>query len=390
MSSDRAHPPYDLAPLRAEVSILARAVPMNHCSQAPQTRRTRAAAERYLGSWEERGMDWDGWLAEVEAARRTFASLIGAHADEVAVVSSVSHAVSALASALSFPASRPCVVSSEAEFPTVKHLWAAQAARGADLVVTPARDHGPDATAYVEAIDERAAVVSAPLAGYRTGALLDLPPVLEAARAAGALTFVDAYQALGTVPLDVRELGVDALASGCLKYLMGIPGLAFLYVRRELADTLAPSTTGWFARRRPFEWDGTPDWAAGARRFDAGTPPIFEAYVCRAGMETVQEVGIRNVCAWTRRLSGWLVSGGRARGLEPVGPEDPARRAPTTAFRVSGNAADVEMRMRERHGVIASARGSAVRLAPHYYSTVEDVDRALDALAESAADVEAG
>lgn len=372
-------PPYDLEALRADVPILQRLVPMNHCSQAPPTTRTRAAAERYLSSWAGRGMDWDAWMAEVEAARRSFAHLIGADPDEVAIASSVSQALSALASALEFKHGRNRVISSDAEFPTALHVWGAQERRGAELVRTPVMDGAPSTAAYSQEIDGRSAVVSMPLGYYQTGALLDVEAVTALAREAGALTFVDAYQALGAVPMDVRALGIDALASGCLKYLMGLPGLAFLYVRRELAETLEPGVTGWFGRRDPFAFTAHLDWADGTRRFDSGTPPIFEAHVCRAGIETLLDVGVQRVREWTMALSAALVAGGRNRGLTVMGPEDPQRRAPTTAFAVEVDSHAVETHMRGA-GVIASARGPALRLAPHFYSSLDDVERALNAL----------
>src|SRR5262245_20034691 len=104
---------------------------MNNCSQAPQSDATRAAADAYLESWARDGMDWDAWVEEVERARESFARLINADLDEVAVTSSVSHAVSALASALRFDGERRDVVASAAEFPTVGHVWLAQEQRGA-------------------------------------------------------------------------------------------------------------------------------------------------------------------------------------------------------------------------------------------------------------------
>ena len=131
----------------------------------------------------------------------------------------------------------------------------------------------------------------------------------------------------------------------------------------------------------PFAFDPTaPDWAAGARRFDGGTPPIINAYIARAGLEIVHEVGPAAISSWTRVLSDRLVDGGTARGLTLYGTGDSARKSPTTAFVVGADSASVERQLRAR-GVIASARGTVIRLAPHFYSTLDDVDQALDALA---------
>jgi selenocysteine lyase/cysteine desulfurase len=366
---------------------------MNACSQAPQTLETRAAAERFLDSWAERGMDWDAWLAEVEAARASFARLIGARADDVAVFASVSHATAAVASALDRLAgadgrpgrgARRTLLVTEAEFPTVAHVWKAQELRGMRLRWAPV-DDGRVAPEALEAhLDDDVLLVSAAHGYYQTGALLDVARVAPRVHEAGALLYVDAYQSLGTRPLDVDALGADFLASGNLKFLMGIPGIAFLWVRPAVAERLEPALTGWFGRRDPFAFDAhTLDWAPGARRLDSGTPPVLPAYVARAGMDLLLDVGLDAVGQWTRALAGRLAEGGRARGFELMGPADPALRTPTTAFRVP-DAHAVEAAMRAR-GVLPSARGPALRLAPHYYSTLEDVDRALDALDEALA-----
>lgn len=377
-------PPYDLDRIRADIPLLASLLPMNNCSQAPQTRAAREAAERYLESWNRSGMDWDGWLEEVEAARALFARLVGAEQDEVAVFSSVSHATAAVASALDLLAERRgrnVVALTEAEFPTVAHVWKARERRGTELRWIPVREGRVLAEDVVGSLDQEVLLVSGAHGYYQTGALLDLETAGRAAREAGALFYVDAYQSLGTGPLDVKELQLDFLASGNLKFLMGIPGIAFLYVRRELAEELEPAVTGWFGRADPFAFDPQRlDWAPGARRFDGGTPPVLPAYVARAGMEGLLEVGLEAIGDWTRQLSGRLAEGGRARGLELLGPPDPELRAPTTAFRVA-RSHEVEEAMRAR-GVLASARGEAIRLAPHYYNTEADVDRALDSLAE--------
>lgn len=187
---------------------------------------------------------------------------------------------------------------------------------------------------------------------------------------------------LGSCGLDVKALDLDFLASGNLKFLMGIPGIAFLYVKPSVAETLRPTLTGWGGRENPFAFDLKElSWAPLARRFDTGTPPIVEAYVARAAMDLLADTDLDAIQAWTEELSKALIEGGRNRGFRLLGTEDPAHKAPTTAFLVPGDSHDIESKLRER-GILASARGPAIRLAPHFYSTLEDVEMALDALAE--------
>jgi selenocysteine lyase/cysteine desulfurase len=373
-------PAYDLHALRARIPILATLIPMNNCSQAPQTTATRAAAERYLDSWNTRGMDWDAWVAEVDAAKREFARLVNASVDEIAVFSCVSEATSAVASALDLTGERSKVVVTEAEFPTVGHVWLAQQSRGARVEWIPLCDGRIDATTYARAVDDRTAIVSASHGYYVNGFMQDLPRLVAAAHERDALLYVDAYQTLGTVPVDVGALGLDFLAAGNLKFLMGIPGIAFLYVRRDLAARLEPAITGWFGRSNPFAFDVKKlDWSPTASRFDTGTPPIVNAYVARAGMEMINDIGVGAIRAWLEVLGQRLIDGGRARGLALFGTDDMSHKTATTAFLVDDSHA-VEAKMRE-HGVIASARGPVIRLSPHFYNTPDDVDTALDVLA---------
>ncbi len=372
-------PAYDIDAWRRNIPILATHIPMNNCSQAPQTDRTRAAAERYLESWNTSGMDWDAWMAEVALAKAEFAKLIGATADDIAVFSSVSEAASAVASAMRFDGARTKVGVSEAEFPTVAHVWLAQRTHGAALSGAPVRDGQIHPAVYDTLVDERTVLVSACHAYYMNGFVQDVACIAQHARSVGALSFVDAYQSLGTVPLDVRSTPVDFLSSGNLKFLMGVPGIAFLYVRPEIVASLEPAVTGWFGRANPFAFDSKMlDWSPTASRFDTGTPPVINAYIARAGMEIINEVGPADIRAWLEVLGRRLIDGGLSRGLALHGTHDMKHKTATTAFVVE-DSHHVEHAMRER-GIIASARGSVIRLAPHFYNTLDDVDTALDAL----------
>ncbi|MEO8622764.1 MAG: aminotransferase class V-fold PLP-dependent enzyme [bacterium] len=375
-----ATPGYDIAAYRRQIPILGSVIPMNNCSQAPQTLGTRAAAERYLDSWNTYGMHWEAWIDEVRLAKIEFANLIGADADEIALFSSVSEATSAVASALDFSGKRREVVVTQAEFPTVGHVWLAQERRGARLHWVPVRDGAVDHSEYDLLIDRDTLIVSACHGYYLDGAVQDVARIAKQAHEHGALLYVDAYQTLGAVPVDVKALDVDFLVSGNLKYLMGVPGVAFLYVRRALIEQLHPSVTGWFGREDPFAFRVDKlDWSDTASRFDTGTPPVINVYIARAGMEIINELGVANIRAWHETLAHRLIDGGLERGLHLFGPTSVPHKTASTAF-VVNDSHGVEAAMRER-GVLPSARGPVIRLAPHYYNTIADVDTALDVLA---------
>src|SRR5438093_2832598 len=281
------------AAIRAEFPIFEHTVYLNSCSQGALSRRVRAAYEDYLDGWDERGAEWEHWVERAEAARAAFARLLGALPPELAVTTSVSQGVSAIVSALDLR-SRPRIVISEYEFPTVGQIAHAQELRGAEVVhVRPERDGSIPPERFAEAIDERTALVCCTTISYRTGHRHDVAEIARLAHEQGALCLADSYQAIGAVSFDAHELGVDFVTGGTVKYLLASAGLGFLYVRRELLEKLLPTQTGWFADEDIFQMDIS-DYspAADARRFDAGTPPVPNIYAGVAGVSLIQEAGV--------------------------------------------------------------------------------------------------
>ena len=377
-----AAPAFDLEEVRRRIPLLATSVPLNSCSQAPLMAPTRDAAGRFLDSWDRQGMDWGAWVGEVEAARSEFAALINASPDEVAVTTSLSAAAASVASSLDFSRGRHRILASEAEFPSVAHVWQAFGRYGAEVEWVPMTSGRTGAEAYDSALSGESVLVSACHASYRDGSLQDLAAISRHAHEAGALVFADAYQTVGVEEVDVAALGVDFLATGCVKYLMGTAGIAFLYIRRGVLERLEPAVTGWFGRRDPFSFRQSPlDWSSTARRFDSGTPAIVNAYIARAGMKAIRELGLEAVTGWARELGRQLLLGCRDRGLEVLGGRDSQGKTPLTAIPCA-RASEVEERLRGR-GFLVSARGPAIRLAPHFFNSPQDVDGALDALVEA-------
>ena len=198
-------------------------------------------------------MDWDAWVAEVQLAKQEFARLINASADEIAVFSSVSEATSAVASALDFTGTRRNVVVTEAEFPTIGHVWLAQEPRGARVTWVPVRDGADRLDDYDRLVDDRTAIVSASH-GYYPQRLHAGHRRARDARARSRRPALRRRAIRRSAPCrsTCRRSDVDFLAAGNLKFLMGVPGIAFLYVRRDLVERCEPTVTGWFGRANPF------------------------------------------------------------------------------------------------------------------------------------------
>ena len=193
-------------------------------------------------------------MEHYEAARKAFAKFINASPDEVAIVTSASAGINSIASALSFK-DRNKVVMGEFEFPTMGHVWLAQRIRGAEVQFVPAVGDRIPAANYEKMIDRHTAIVPLTHVCFKNGFRSDVNAVTQIAHAAGALVMLDDYQDCGTRPVDVKAMDLDFYVTGTLKYLLGPPGLAFMYVRKKLISSLTPTVTGWFAQTNPFAYD---------------------------------------------------------------------------------------------------------------------------------------
>lgn len=367
---------------RRQFPSLADTVHLASCSQGAASLRLIAALEEFQWSLRSHGAPWDRWMAEVDSARRLFAELIGATPDEVAIVSCASEGAYQVASTIDWHR-RPVIVSADLEFPSIAHVWLAQRRRDARVRFVSGDDSATAAEDYGTLIDHDTGLVSVPLVSYRGGHRFPVRDIAKAAHAAGARVFVDAYQAAGVLPVNVRDLDCDYLVAGALKYLLGVPGLAFLYSRGGLADDLPPELTGWFGRANPFSFDPrTLDFADSARRFETGTPAIPSAYGAVAGMTTLREAGA-DAAAIERHVMSLAASCANALAdadEQVVSPADPALRGPQVAI-VDDDPAALSAFLAARR-IVTAPRGDLLRLSFHYYNNEEDVLTICEAIRE--------
>jgi selenocysteine lyase/cysteine desulfurase len=340
-----------------------------------------AAHEEYLASWRDHGSPWDQWVGRHEQLRASFAELINADPGEVAVCFAASQALGVLASCLDFE-HRPGVVFDDFAFPSVAQLWHAQAQRGADVRrVSPSDEDLIEPAAFDGVLDESVQLVSVAHGCYKNGHRLDLEAVAEKAHAVDALFVVDDYQVCGTRVLDVHATRIDVLVTGTLKFMLGSPGVAFMYVREDCLDRLHPSLTGWFGQQPTGalhidRHDEAPD----ATRFQNGTAAIPSIYDSYAGLELLKSVGASAIEQYVDSLTALVMSRLEDAGFVPATPRDPARRAAVVAIKTNDMEAAVEELA--RRDIVVSSRDGNIRTAWHYYNTPEDVDVLIGTLEE--------
>jgi kynureninase len=377
--------PHALARYRSEFPIFRDTAYLSTCSLGALGERTHRRVAGFLHEWQGRGAAawYDVWWEALAQLRARYARLVSAAPDEIALAPSISVALSTVAEALDY-ARRPKVVVTALDFPTVAYQWLAKQARGIELVVVESPDQiSVPVEAIARAVDERTALVATSHVYFTSGAIQDIQAVAHVARAKGALSLIDAYQSVGQVPVDVRAAGVDFLTAGGLKWLLGGPGIVFLYVRAELARRLAPAIAGWFGHRDQFAFEPRAlERHDDARRFELGTPALAAVYAQLGGLDYIDEIGVPAIRAVTAALAEDLIARARARGFRPKVAPQASDRSAIVMLPAADPAAGVARLAAA--GIIADARPGHIRLSPFFYNEQDDHVAALERLAPPA------
>jgi len=365
--------------IRSRFKIFQRKIYLNTCSQGALCDAVEAGLHDYIASWHEQGSPWETWVERCEAARAAFAEFIHASADEVAIVTSVSAGINGIASALDFR-ERKKVVMGEFEFPTMGHVWLGQRTRGADVQFVRAEGETIPAAAYEKAIDRNTGIVALTHVCFKNGFRSPVGAITQMAHDAGALVMLDDYQDCGTRPVDVKAMKLDFYLTGTLKYLLGPPGLAFMYVRKELIASLEPAVTGWFGQANPFAYNPQHfELSPTARRFESGSPSVPNVYAAAPAVQMLREIGLENVAAHVKTLAQALL--GRARDLGIVAKTPPDSAGPLVVLPCQDSAAVVQKLA--QHGVVASSRFDGLRISFHVYNTIDDVNAVVEVLTKN-------
>lgn len=382
---------------RDEFPVLARSTYLVSNSLGAMPRQVERDLAAYADRWATLGVKaWaSDWWDKPLRVGNVIAPLLGARPGEVAMVANVSLAHAEILSAVPCTPARNQVVMTALDFPSVRYIVDAMAARmGFEVVVVPSDDGlGIDEDRLCAAITERTALVAISHVLFRSAFIMDAARVIRHAHAMGALVALDAYHSVGVIPVDVHALDADFLAGGVLKWLCGGPGGCFLWVHPRVSATLAPALTGWQAHQRPFAFEDRMAYAEGAWRWLSGTPQVPALYAATAGPALVHEAGMAQVRAKSERQTARLIALADARGYTVSAPRDPARRGGTVAFDVP-HGYEVAQELLRRGIVIDYRPNAGIRVAPHFYTSDDELERAVgeidDILATGAWQAHAG
>jgi kynureninase len=375
-----AHP--DLLARRGDYPILERSTYLINNSLGAMHRDTRTRLQEYADLWDHDGVvAWDTWFPEMRRVADLVGAALGAPAGTTVLRQSVADAIAAVASCFDFDGPRNRVVTTAADWPGTHYFWTEHSRRtGLDLVVVPFENDGVtvDADRVAGAVDDRTALVSVSLVQFRTSAVLDIEPVVAAAHRHGAVVVLDAYQAAGTLPVDVVGNDVDVCVGGSVKFLCGGPGNGWLYVRPDLAESLRPADVGWISHARPFDfvWDEIV-YAPGVQRFAGGTPNVPAAYAAAPGYQAIADIGVDRIRERSVSLTQPLLDDALARGFTVRSPHEAHRRGGHVTID-PGDAERVHHELIARRFIVDHRPGSGIRVAPHFYNTADECRALLD------------
>lgn len=369
----------EAAEVRAEFPIFEDTVYLNSCSLGPLSRDSIAALHQYESDWSTYGAPawWKAWMPKLQEAKERFARLIGAQSHEVTISHSISSALSSIGSTFAYR-ERPAVVCADLDFPTISYQWLVKGRDGVDVRFARSPDHiSVPLPAYEELVDNKVEAIVTSHGFYATGAIQPIRELADLAHANGAKIVVDGYHAVGVVPVDVKALDVDFYVGGTLKWLCGGPGLTFIYVREELLEEVQPRITGWFASANQFAFNTIEHtFASTADRLELGTPSVGTAYTGVAGMDIILRADPDRIYPRIQMLTERVVRRAQHDGYGITSPEDANARGGIVMLRLKGPQETVNI-LAER-GFTVDYRPGHLRVSPHFYNTVEDVDRLMD------------
>jgi kynureninase len=370
---------------RDEFPILERTIYMISNSLGAMPRGVFDSVQAYCDMWAGRGVRaWEEkWWGMSREVGDEIGAIMNAPAGSVSVQPNVTSCQAVVASCFDFSGRRNKVVYSDMNFPSVMYFWEAQRARGArvHMVTTDDGIHVPIERLLAE-IDENTLLVPVSHVVFRSSFIKDIKAIVDKAHSVGAHVVLDAFQSLGNVPLDVQALNVDFAAGGVLKWLCGGPGTAYLYVRPDLGRKLEPTLTGWFAHQNPFAFEiGSTKYGDPPYRFMQGTSNVPGYYTALPGLKIIREIGVERIREKSKKMTARLIELADQRSWKVNAPRDPEKRGGTVAIDLP-NSHEVCQELLRRDVLVDWRPRAGVRFSPHFYNTMEEIDRAITTVDE--------
>lgn len=375
-------PAFDFRTLRKQFPLLEKRTYLATHTLGPLPKEAFLDIEAYTKSLYLGKRVFSLWQERYEEMFHLIETLFNAPSGSVTIAASTTAAQSAIAAAIQPNAKRNRIIITTLDFSSGRYMWKSQVQRGFDITEIEASERMQiEAEDVIAKIDDRVAIVALSLVAYGNSARLDIQPIIEAAHEAGAIVILDAYQAVGVLPIDVISLDADVVLGGMNKWLCGGVGLAFAYIKPSLSEQLDPVYPGWFAHLQPTSFAETFTPAIGARRFQQGTPSFEPIYTSRAGLKFAIDVGVEQIHQRNIELTTYLIDCADRYGIPVYTPRDPQDRGGTVCLGVD-RAETVVLELAELGIDVDNRSSQRIRVSPHCCNTEAECQQAIESVAK--------
>ncbi|MDA9401602.1 aminotransferase class V-fold PLP-dependent enzyme [Bradyrhizobium sp. CCBAU 45389] len=370
---------------RDDIPFLKNGIYVDNASVSPMSTRVQAASDRFNTVTSTQLRESKAIATGVyDKGRALAAKLVGSSARNIAYVQNTSHGLSLVALGVDWRQGDNLVVCAE-EFPSNYLCWVQLASRGVEIRRVPAPDGKLETDLIRQAVDGRTRVVAVSHVQFYSGFRIDVAALGDLCAAKGTLLVVDGTQSIGALGLHVAATGVDVLVVSAHKWLMGPRGIGFASFSGRALDQVTPAIVGWMSVNDPFAFNRTLDYLPDARRFESGTPNGTGIFGLTERLAQIDELGIAWIETRVLDLNELVCELALRHGIQPVYQFERRSRSGIALLRKPGIAAPDMNSLLGASGVFASIRNGAVRIAPHYYNTVDEVEQVMSIMASARA-----
>jgi cysteine desulfurase/selenocysteine lyase len=360
---------------RREFPITGRYIYLDHAGISPLPLRAQRAIEGFLSeSVQGAAFHYPRWSQQVAAVRSSCARLIHARPEEIAFVKSTSHGLSLVAGGLDWrPGDRVLVY--EKEFPSNLYPWLNLKRKGVEIVSIPFRDGRISIEDIASRIDSRTRLVAISSVQFTNGFAVDLRNLGLLCRTNNVFLCVDAIQSLGVLPMDVQAFNIDFLSADAHKWLLGPEGLGVFFCRQELAERIEPPLVGWKSVQNELAFE-KPElrFKNDALRFEEGSLNMMGIVGLGAALGLLFEIGIERIADRVLELGDAIIREAERRGLTVLTPKERKARGGNITFAGPFDPIKTRDTLREQ-GVMVNVRAGGLRVSPHFYNTIQELDR---------------
>lgn len=369
--------------LRALFPITERATYLNHAAVSPQPIPTIEAVQSQLRDVAENGsLNYRSWIAVKEQARKLAAEMIGARGEQIAFMRNTSDGLSTVANGLPWSPGDN-VVTFRKEFPSNVYPWIRlRDAFGVEVRMCEERDGRIDLEELISLINSRTRVVTISQVQYASGFRANLERIGRAARAHDALLVVDVIQAMGVTPTNVEAELIDVAAGAAHKWLLAPEGVGILYLSDRARERLEPTLVGWMSVPNPEDYDNfEQEWSRGALAWETGTGPSALIHGLEASLRLLVETGVDRIANHLEQLTDYLCEGLQGSDYQIVSSRHASEKSQILCIRHRAGLSSMGLYSHlKTRNIITAPRGDRLRVAPHLYNTLEDIDELVKAL----------